>query len=103
MNRLTAGHLPISVRKTNSMGATSIWPRSDADTEAPGPAIELPKLALICDLLEEEWPSMDLVGNMIFEHLRVGHSGEFFPVLLRPSLRRRLTRFPFAGNSSFAR
>ena len=28
------------------------------------------RVAVICDFLEEDWPSMDLVGNMLFDHLR---------------------------------
>ena len=32
------------------------------------------KVAIIADLLEEKWPSMDLVADMLVEHLRREHA-----------------------------
>jgi glycosyltransferase involved in cell wall biosynthesis len=54
------------------------------------------KVAVIADLLEEKWPSMDLVADMLVEHLRAGHGGAVEPVLIRPPLRRRIGRLPGA-------
>jgi glycosyltransferase involved in cell wall biosynthesis len=46
-----------------------------------------PRVAVVCDLAEEEWPSMDLVGDMLFQNLR-----EYCPQVsasqLRPSFQR---------------
>ena len=28
------------------------------------------RVAILADYLEEEWPSMDLVADMLYEHLR---------------------------------
>ncbi|MEN3340500.1 MAG: hypothetical protein V7647_4176 [Acidobacteriota bacterium] len=52
------------------------------------------KVAVIADLLEEKWPSMDLVADMLVEHLRTEHAGRIEPVLIRPPLRARLLRVP---------
>jgi glycosyltransferase involved in cell wall biosynthesis len=55
------------------------------------------RVALICDYLEEQWPSMDLVGEMLCTHLAQDHAGEIESVQLRPALRRRMTRIPMLG------
>ncbi len=56
------------------------------------------KVAILADMLEERWPSMDLVADMLVEHLRDEHGGIIEPVLIRPPLRRRATRVPGAGD-----
>jgi glycosyltransferase involved in cell wall biosynthesis len=52
------------------------------------------KVAVIADLLEERWPSMDLVADMLVDHLRTEHAGTIEPVLIRPPLRGRAVRMP---------
>jgi glycosyltransferase involved in cell wall biosynthesis len=54
------------------------------------------RVAIVADLLEENWPSMDLVADMLVDHLRREHAGEIEPVLIRPPLRGRLLRVPGA-------
>jgi glycosyltransferase involved in cell wall biosynthesis len=54
----------------------------------------LPRLAVICDLLEEDWPSMDLVADMLLERLALANPRAFEAVRVRPSFARRLTRLP---------
>jgi glycosyltransferase involved in cell wall biosynthesis len=54
--------------------------------------VSLPRVGIVCDLLEENWPSMDLVGEMLFTHLQRDHSESITPSLLRPPLRRRFSR-----------
>jgi glycosyltransferase involved in cell wall biosynthesis len=44
------------------------------------------RVAVVADMVEEGWPSMDLVAEMLMKHL----DGPVTPVLLRPALRRRL-------------
>lgn len=48
------------------------------------------KVALVADYLEEGWPSMDLVAEMLFRELKAG--GTVTPLLMRPSLRVRVGR-----------
>jgi glycosyltransferase involved in cell wall biosynthesis len=49
------------------------------------------RIGLVADLLEEGWPSMDLVAEMLLVH--VGESDRSIePVLLRPGLRSRVGR-----------
>jgi glycosyltransferase involved in cell wall biosynthesis len=58
-------------------------------------AAQSPRVALVCDFLEENWPSMDLVADMLFEHLERQHAGDFSVTRLRPAMRRRLGGLPF--------
>jgi glycosyltransferase involved in cell wall biosynthesis len=59
------------------------------------PAARSPRVALVCDFLEENWPSMDLVADMLFEHLERQHAGDFSVTRLRPAMQKRLGRLPF--------
>ncbi|MGH8011180.1 MAG: glycosyltransferase family 4 protein [Candidatus Binataceae bacterium] len=57
-----------------------------------------PRVAIVCDFLEENWPSMDLVANMLFQALTNGHSHEFAFECIRPSFKRRFMRVPRMRN-----
>ena len=50
------------------------------------------RLALVCDYLEEGWPSMDLVGDMILGHLQSGQAAQVAAERVRPPFRHRLGR-----------
>ncbi len=50
------------------------------------------RVAVICDLLEEKWPSMDLVGDMLCRYL--AEHQDVRVTQLRPPLRQRLARLP---------
>lgn len=64
--------------------------------------MSLPRLAVICDLVEENWPSMDLVGEMLFSGLQQEHADSIHATFIRPSMRRRFTRLPaLACRSTF--
>jgi glycosyltransferase involved in cell wall biosynthesis len=52
------------------------------------------RVAIIADYLEEGWPSMDLVADMLVEHLRREHADTVAATLFRPPMPRRLTRWP---------
>jgi len=52
------------------------------------------RLALVCDYKEEGWASMDLVGDMILEHLQAGHAAEVDATRVRPEFRARFGRLP---------
>jgi glycosyltransferase involved in cell wall biosynthesis len=54
-------------------------------------AMQLPKLALICDFLEEGWPSMDLFGDMLFQNFQADYPDVIDVQQLRPALRRRFS------------
>ncbi|MEK6280882.1 MAG: glycosyltransferase [Acidobacteriota bacterium] len=51
----------------------------------------LPGIAILCDLLEENWPSMDLVADMLLDHLQRDYSDVLEATRICPPLRRRLT------------
>jgi glycosyltransferase involved in cell wall biosynthesis len=59
------------------------------------------RVAVVCDLLEEHWPSMDLVAEKLLHHLQGEHTARVQAVQLRPPLRRRLTR-AWAGDGAGA-
>src|SRR5687767_12758998 len=49
------------------------------------------RIAVLCDLLEEQWPSMDLVGEMLSEHLTQLYSPSTVITQLRPPMNRRIS------------
>jgi glycosyltransferase involved in cell wall biosynthesis len=57
------------------------------------------RVAVIADYLEEGWPSMDLVADMLFDRLQREHSTTVTPTLVRPAMRRRAGRLPAAAGA----
>lgn len=55
------------------------------------------RVAVIADYLEEGWPSMDLVADMLIDRLRREH-GDIEASLIRPAMRRRATALPVVKN-----
>lgn len=55
----------------------------------------------MCDFLEENWYSMDLVGDLLSESLRPATG--LFAVKVRPSMALRLSRVPIVGRTRAAR
>src|SRR2546421_3030574 len=53
----------------------------------------LRRVAVVCDFREENWPSMDLVADMLVSHLQKDHSDLFAVTRICPPMRRR-----FAGS-----
>ncbi len=69
------------------------------ETPAPeevSPAASLRKMrvGVICDFVEENWPSMDLVAGMLTDHLVRDHSCTVQAVPICPPLRRRFGKLP---------
>ncbi len=58
------------------------------------PASRPVRLAVICDFLEEKWPSMDLNGDLLCQFLARQHAREFDVHQVRPNFHRRITRIP---------
>jgi len=58
-------------------------------------------LAVLCDLLEENWPSMDVVGEMLLTSLESDHGDFIAATRICPPMRRCFTRIPTAGGNSF--
>lgn len=52
------------------------------------------RVAIVADYLEEGWPSMDLIADMLLDRLRREHAHAIDPMLIRPCMPRRLTRIP---------
>src|SRR5262252_4018693 len=74
-------------------------PHSLATRHEPTAAARL-RVAIVADLLEERWPSMDLVADMLVTHLGAGVSADIKAAALRPPIVRRLTRLPGLGVGS---
>jgi glycosyltransferase involved in cell wall biosynthesis len=55
------------------------------------------RVAVLCDYLEEGWPSMDLVGSMIVEHLNRLHGETIEATAILPPFRSRLGVGKFAA------
>jgi glycosyltransferase involved in cell wall biosynthesis len=60
--------------------------------------MSLPRLAVICDFLEEEWPSMDLAADELLAHL--GPSGLVEATGIRPAMAHRFTRIARSGRNA---
>ena len=83
--------------------ADAIGPRAVSTRDSgmnPNPTIQV---AILCDYAEEQWPSMDLVAEMIFTHLDNHHRGEVTATQIVPTFRHRFTRLPLIGSKPFAR
>jgi glycosyltransferase involved in cell wall biosynthesis len=52
------------------------------------------RVAIIADFVEEGWPSMDLIADMLMDRLRREHANAIDASLIRPAMPRRLTRIP---------
>ena len=50
------------------------------------------RVAILCDIVEENWPSMDLIGEMLCKYLQRDHAESFAATRMSPPLRRRFTR-----------
>lgn len=55
------------------------------------------RVGIVCDFLEERWPSMDLVADMLTHCFQTQLASDVSATQLRPAMRPRLTRIPFAG------
>ena len=77
------------------------YPRSSAliRGQTPFPEPRKPRIGLICDFVEENWPSMDLVAGMVFESLEREHASTLQVTRICPPLRRRFGRLPVIGNA----
>lgn len=53
------------------------------------------RAAVVCDLREEQWPSMDLIGNMLCRYLREDCAAKVTVTQLMPPQTQRLERIPF--------
>ena len=63
--------------------------------------MRVPRLAVICDYREENWPSMDLVADMLLHDLQKDYAGTIKATRLAPPMRRRFTRDDTASGRLF--
>jgi glycosyltransferase involved in cell wall biosynthesis len=63
--------------------------------------VSIPRVAIVSDLREERWHSMDLVSELLVAGLELSGQWEspVQPVQLCPPMARRLTRLPLAGRA----
>jgi glycosyltransferase involved in cell wall biosynthesis len=64
--------------------------------------VKRPRVAIVSDLREERWHSMDLVAEMLLLNLKAPDLRIVEPSELRPSMVRRFTRLPLVGSASLA-
>lgn len=62
------------------------------DVSTPGIGMRPIRLALLCDMVEEGWRSMDLFAEMILDRLGAEHPAEVAATRVCPPLRPRLSR-----------
>jgi glycosyltransferase involved in cell wall biosynthesis len=61
------------------------------------------RVAVVCDYFEENWPSMDLVGEMLLAHLSSVYAGEIEARRICPTFRYRGMRLPLVRSLGLAR
>ncbi len=61
------------------------------------------RVGVVCDLREEGWHSMDLVADMLLEHLPEVAAGQIVATRLCPPMTPRLSRLPIVGGGDRAR
>ena len=59
------------------------------------------RVAVVCDLREENWPSMDLVADSVLRELGNGHFESVSATRILPAMRRRLTNNGDASGKRF--
>jgi glycosyltransferase involved in cell wall biosynthesis len=60
------------------------------------------RLCILPDFREENWPSMDLVADMLLHEIRAGRAGDVQGESLCPPFKKRFMRLPVAGNAGTA-
>lgn len=60
------------------------------------------RVAVVADYLEEQWPSMDLVADMLLAHLQRRHAEAITATLVRPRMPRRLSRLFRSGGREYS-
>jgi glycosyltransferase involved in cell wall biosynthesis len=60
------------------------------------------RVGIVCDLREEGWHSMDLIGDMLVDNLPFVANGDLHVTRLCPPMVRRLKALPFVGASARA-
>jgi glycosyltransferase involved in cell wall biosynthesis len=68
------------------MDASSSTRHSTVPNGGPPPHADAsrPSVGIVCDLAEENWPSMDLVAEMLLQHLAAGRDTGFAATKLQP-------------------
>jgi glycosyltransferase involved in cell wall biosynthesis len=77
------------------------YPRSSAflGGQMPFSGLRKPRIGLICDFVEENWPSMDLVADMVFDRLEREQASSLQVTRICPPLRPRFARLPVIGSA----
>ncbi len=60
------------------------------------------RLGLVCDFVEENWPSMDLVAEMLWTHLQGPRGPSVRAERIRPAMIRRATCLPWMNKKNAA-
>lgn len=60
------------------------------------------RLGLVCDFVEEQWASMDMVGEMVLRHLALHQTEAVAATRICPPMPRRASRLPVVGRRGIA-
>lgn len=70
--------------------------------DEPGAGVPI-RVGVVCDYPEERWASMDLVAEMILDHLARRDGRDVVSGRIRPPWSARFARLPVVGSGGFAR
>ena len=63
--------------------------------------MSVPRVGVICSLVEEKWPSMDTVAQMLLKYLGEDHAETVTAIRLCPPMRRRVARLPIPAARAY--
>jgi glycosyltransferase involved in cell wall biosynthesis len=86
--------MPVAAGGAEPRVAAGWTPHGQGGADARAGTGPAPRVAVVCDLLEERWPSMDLVADMLLRSLAEMDAPGVAPTRVRPAMRRRFTREP---------
>ncbi len=76
-------------------------PRATRTRRRVAEATRRTRVAVVCDLREENWHSMDLVADALIEGLGAGHAGQFSTARVCPPMQRWLSAAGAGAGRSF--
>jgi len=94
-NACTGGPKVIGAPRLGSMQAETTFYSSGGGADARSGPEGISSVGVICDYIEEGWPSMNLFGDMLVRYLDENHSSEIAAQQIRPAMRLRLSAIPF--------
>src|SRR4051812_44137472 len=91
-----------AIRVARRRAATSGIFRADSGEERVTPSTAKPRLAVLFDYAEEQWPSMDLCAQQLYDGLHAHHADQVDVARVQPPYHARAAKVPVLGRRGVA-